>query len=237
MRRAYLAIVTTSFAAMLVLTAVAQPPRGQDRPAAGGALPAVYATAPKPRDDVEKHILETLEEMRRGPRFANVPVTDGRLLWLLAESIGAQRVVEVGTSTGESAVWLSLALRRTGGHLWTHEIHEGRAKIAQANFERARVDDLITLVLGDAHTTVDMHSEIHSEPIDMVFLDADKDGYILYLEKLLPVVRPGGLIVAHNMNPRQADPRYLEAITQDPGLETAFLYMDAAGVGVTMKKR
>ena len=68
-------------------------------------------------------------------------------------------------------------------------------------------------------------------------LDADKDGYVFYLKRLLPLVRPGGLIVAHNMAQPPPDPRYLEAITANPDLETIFLLMDGAGVGVTMKKR
>ena len=56
-------------------------------------------------------------------------------------------------------------------------------------------------------------------------------------EKLLPLVRPGGLIIAHNMSPRMADARYLEAVTKNSDLETSFLLMDGAGVGVTLKKR
>jgi len=71
----------------------------------------------------------------------------------------------------------------------------------------------------------------------MTALDADKEGYIDYLEKLLPLVRPGGLVLAHNMNPRQADARYVKAITTNADLETIFLHMDRAGVGVTLKKR
>lgn len=51
------------------------------------------------------------------------------------------------------------------------------------------------------------------------------------------MIRPGGLIIAHNMNPRQADPKYLEAITKNPQFETLFLLMEGAGVGVTLKKR
>ncbi len=58
-----------------------------------------------------------------------------------------------------------------------------------------------------------------------------------YLEKLLPLVRAGGLIVGHNMRRPEPDPRYLEAITTDPALETLFLNMDAAGVSLTLKKR
>lgn len=75
------------------------------------------------------------------------------------------------------------------------------------------------------------------DPIDLLFLDADKAGYLDYLNKLLPLVRPGGLVIAHNMRFPRPDPKYLEAVTTNPGLETIFLHMEAAGVGVTMKKR
>ncbi len=163
----------------------------------------------------------------------NVSTTDGRLLRMLAESIDAKNIVEIGTSTGESGVWFALALRSTGGHLFTHEIDAGRAKIAQENFKKAGVDDLITIIVGDAHETVKQHKD----PIDVLFLDADKEGYIDYLEKLLPLVRPGGLIIAHNMNTRMADPKYVKAITTNPDLETLILLREGAGVGVTMKKR
>ena len=58
-----------------------------------------------------------------------------------------------------------------------------------------------------------------------------------YLRKLLPLVRPGGLIVGHNMHRPAPSPDYIEAITTDPNLETVFLNMHAAGVGLTIKKR
>ena len=199
----------------------------------GGASESDFDNPLLAKDEAEKHILATLEQMRQGPRFANVSPADGRLLRQLAETIGAKRVVEIGTSTGESGVWFALALRTTGGKLFTHEIDPDRAQVARENFKKAGVDQLITLIEGDAHETVKQHQE----PIDILFLDADKEGYIDYLQKLLPLVRPGGLIIAHNMNTRQADPNYLAAITKNPQLETAFLLMDGAGVGVTMKKR
>jgi len=186
-----------------------------------------------PKNDAEKRILKTLEEMRAGTGFRNVSVKDGRLLRLLTEVAGAKRVVEIGTSTGESALSIALALRSTGGKLITHEIDPGRAKTARENFKKAGVDDIITVVEGDAHETVKQHKE----PIDILFLDADKEGYIDYLNKLLPLIRPGGLILAHNMVYPRPDPRYIEAITKNPGLETSFLLMDGAGVSVTVKKR
>jgi caffeoyl-CoA O-methyltransferase len=141
--------------------------------------------------------------------------------------------VEIGTSNGYSGIWLALALRATGGRLTTYEIDARRAALARDNFRRAGVDHLVTLVEGDAHIEVTKLRE----PIDLLFLDADKGGYLDYLTKLLPLVRPGGLIVAHNMRSPAPDPRYVKAITSNPDLETVFLNMHSAGVGVTLKKR
>jgi predicted O-methyltransferase YrrM len=192
-------------------------------------------SSPIPKTEEEKKILKVLEDMDKNQRrgMMNVPMEDGRLLRLLTEVTNAGHVVEIGTSNGYSAIWFCLALRSTGGKLTTYEIDPGRAALARENFKRAGVDQIVTLVEGDAHEEVTKLKE----PIDIVFLDADKSGYLDYLNKLLPLVRPGGLIVAHNMNPRQADPRYIKAITSNPDMETIFLHMHAAGVGVTLKKR
>jgi caffeoyl-CoA O-methyltransferase len=89
------------------------------------------------------------------------------------------------------------------------------------------------MVLGDAHETI----ATLKGPIDLLFLDADKEGYLDYLNKLLPLVRPGGLVVAHNMTQRMADPRYVKAITSTPALETLFINMDSSGIAVSLKKR
>lgn len=192
-------------------------------------------TAPQGKDDAEQQILAVLEDLDRNQRagMMNVPREDGRLLRMLAESIGAKRVVEIGTSNGYSGIWFCLALRKTGGKLITHDIDEGRAAAARKNFQRAGVTELITLVMGDAHETV----KKLSEPIDLLFIDADKPGYPDYLKKLLPLVRPGGLIVAHNMHRPEPSSEYIKAVTTNPDLDTIFLNMHAAGVGVTLKKR
>ena len=71
------------------------------------------------------------------------------------------------------------------------------------------------------------------EPIDVVFIDADKEGYVDYLDKLLPLVRPGGLILAHNVD---MVPDYVKAVTGNADLETVF-YMSGGGLAVTLKKR
>jgi hypothetical protein len=80
-----------------------------------------------PKDDGEKRILDAIAEARQGQRYANVSDADGRLLRQLAEAVNAKRVVELGTSTGESGLYFSLALRKTGGKLYTYDIHVGTA--------------------------------------------------------------------------------------------------------------
>jgi predicted O-methyltransferase YrrM len=166
---------------------------------------------------------------RSGETYASVPDADGRMLRLLAEAIDARRVVEIGTSTGVSGLWLCLALERTGGRLITFESDAGRAAMARSHFRSAGVDHLVNLIEGDAHTNV----ETLNDPIDLAFIDAEKEGYADYLNQLLPLVRAGGLILAHNAH---MVPEYLAAVARNPELETLF-YMRGGGLVVTLKKR
>lgn len=192
-------------------------------------------SVPLAKDDDERRILAVLEELDRSQRagMMNVPLEDGRLLRVLVEATGAKNVVEIGTSNGYSGLWFCLALGKTGGHLTTHEIDPRRAALARENFKRAGVERLVTIVEGDAHETVTRTRE----PIDLLFIDADKSGYPDYLEKLQGLVRPGGLIVAHNMRRPAPSPDYIKAVTSNAELETIFLNMHAAGIAVTLKKR
>lgn len=188
------------------------------------------------RTEAETKILTVLKELYESDRLGmwNVTPEDGRLLRVLTEAVGAKNVVEVGTSNGYSAIWFCLALRNTGGKLTTHEIDAGRVVMARENFKRAGVSDMVTLVEGDAHQTVTRLKE----PIDILFLDADKAGYLDYLNKLLPLVRPGGLILAHNTSDLGSMMQdYLKAVTTNPELETTFLHEHDMGIGVTLKKR
>jgi caffeoyl-CoA O-methyltransferase len=186
--------------------------------------------------EAEKKIMAVIDDLGKNQRRGtmNVPVEDGELLRLFAGASRARRVVEIGTSNGYSGIWFCLALKSTGGRLITHEIDEGRAKLAKENFKRAGVDDIVTLVEGDAHETI----KKLEGPIDILFLDADKSGYMDYMGKLLPLVRPGGLILAHNTTNAGADMQdYLKAVTTNPDLQTLFLHKNGRGMGVTLKIR
>lgn len=188
------------------------------------------ANPPRARNEAEKKILDVLDAMvKANEMYANVPLADGRMLRLLAETTGAKHVVEFGTSTGYSGLWFCTALQKTGGKLTTFDMDAGRIATARRHFQQAGVERMVTIIEGDAHQTVSRLKE----PIDLVFIDADKEGYVDYLNKVLPQVRPGGLILGHNTN---MVPDYIKVITSNPDLETAF-YNEGGGLSITLKKR
>jgi predicted O-methyltransferase YrrM len=187
------------------------------------------------KNDQEEKALEALAQMREG--MAPPLIDRGRLLRLLTESTGGKVVVAIGTANGEGAdgepaVWMALALRATEGRLHMHEVDPKRAKSAEANFKKAGVDDLITMIVGDPRKAV----KRHKGPIDILFLDGDMQDAD-FLDTLLPLIRPGGLIIASHWGYLGPDPRYLKAITKSPGLETSFLLRQGAGLSITLKKR
>ena len=189
-----------------------------------------------PSINTEAEILNVLEEMSNDQNYApwNITPEEGSLLRILTAAAGAKNVVEIGTSNGYSTIWFCLALRTTGGKITTHEIDPYRIDIADKNFKNAGVSHIVTIVEGDAHKT----NTRLKEPIDILYIDADKAGYFDYFTKLLPLVRPGGLILAHNTTDLASEMQdYLKAITNNPELETIFLHKKPSGLSVTLKKR
>ena len=211
-----------------VILALAPHAAAQRRP-----LSPAPENAPNPplaKSESEKRILAVMSEaVKANELYANVPAIDGRMLRLLTESTGAKNVVEIGTSTGISGLWFCMALEKTGGHLTTFELEHARAELARSHFRKAGVDRLVTVVEGDAHQNITKLKD----PVDIVFIDAEKEGYPDYLRKMLPLVRPGGLILAHNMNMVQD---YARQVTAMPELDTVF-YMEGNQLGISLKKR
>ena len=218
-------LFVTGLVLAMAITALSQRgPRGGFR---GG-----YSTDSLPQADseLEKKVLSVMAEAQKtGDMYQNVPVTDGRMLRLLTEAVSAKKVVELGTSTGLSGLWLCLALQKTGGTLTTFEYDAGRAATARRHFKEAGVDPIVTMVEGDAHQTIARLKE----PIDVLFIDADKEGYVDYLNKLLPLVRPGGLILAHNIGMAND---YDAQVRSNRSLETLY-YQEGEGMAITLKQR
>jgi predicted O-methyltransferase YrrM len=219
--------VCIAFSLVWAVPVLAQ--RGAGRP--GGRFGGYRAeNLPQGNSEAERKILAVLDDAQRnGATYLNVSTADGRMLRLLAEVQGAKHVVELGTSTGVSGLWFCMALQKTGGRLTTFEYDAARAATARKHFAQAGVDNIVTVVEGDAHQTTSRLKE----PIDILFIDADKEGYADYLNKLLPLVRPGGLILAHN---EDTSPEYNRLVSSNPALET-LSYREGAGMSITLKKR
>ena len=162
----------------------------------------------------------------------NVAPSEGAFLRDEVVKAKAKRALEIGTSNGYSGIWTALGLRKTGGHLTTLEIDEGRAKLAEENFRAAGVEPLVTLERGDALELIPKLSG----PFDFVFIDAEKEDYVRYLELVLPKVPPGGVIVAHNVTDLKAllgD--FIQAVKTSPQLETTFVDAGPGGFSVSRK--
>lgn len=131
-----------------------------------------------------------------------VAPNQGKLLHLLALSIGARRVLEVGTLGGYSTLWLARALP-ADGQLITLELDPHHAAVARENFRRAGFDRLIEVRVGAARAALDglvaAQANESSAPFDFVFIDADKPNNPHYYEAAVTLTRPGGLIVVDNV--------------------------------------
>jgi caffeoyl-CoA O-methyltransferase len=120
----------------------------------------------------------------------------GALLTLLAHLVGARHAVEVGTFTGYSSIAIARGLA-DGGRLHCFDVSDEWTSIARRYWDRAGVADRIELHLGPAAENLDvLPTEAH---LDLVFIDADKPGYVTYYEALVPRLRTGGILLADNV--------------------------------------
>jgi caffeoyl-CoA O-methyltransferase len=118
---------------------------------------------------------------------------EGRLLEFLVHASGARRVLELGTYSGYSSISMAAALP-PGGRIDTCEVDERHADVARRYIEEAGYADRITVHLGPALETIE---RLEGE-FDLVFIDADKPGYLAYYEALLPRLSPNGLMAVDN---------------------------------------
>jgi predicted O-methyltransferase YrrM len=136
----------------------------------------------------------------RAAGLPNIQVTplQGRFLHLLARSVHARNILEVGTLGGYSAIWLARALPRDG-RLVTLEIEPKHAEVARGNLARARLLDRVDVRVGPASRSLAALEAEHVGPFDLVFIDADKPGNVGYFDSALRLTRPGALVVVDNV--------------------------------------
>jgi caffeoyl-CoA O-methyltransferase len=181
---------------------------------------------------------EALEAALREARRAGLPQiqvspNEAKLLQLLAEMVGARRILEVGTLGGYSAIHFGRALPEDGT-LISLEIDERHAEVARKNVERTGLSSKVEIRVGDARELLARITENAEGPFDVVFIDADKEGYPEYLEWALKLTRHGSLILGDNtirggsiLDPRddsaRATSEFNERIAGDPRLSAILL--------------
>ena len=159
---------------------------------------------------------------------------DGRFLRVLIASTGAKRVLEIGAASGYSAIWMGLGLRQTGGRLTTIEYDAVRAKEAAENVRRAGLQDIVTVVSGDAFKAI---PKLQGN-FDLVFLDAWKPDYKKFFDLVFPLVTPGGLFLAHNViNKKSEMGDFLKVIHAHPQALTTTVSPGHEGISMTYKSR
>jgi predicted O-methyltransferase YrrM len=209
-------------------------------------------------DAVERY-LETLnhlsdpvlQDVQRQGQEQDLPLIDaevGALLRVLAAAIDARRILEIGTAIGYSGLWLAGVLPSSGS-LLSMEIDPQRARVARDNFVRGGVADRVNVIVGDAQR---MLAKV-SGPFDLVFQDGNKKQYGPMLDRLVELLRPGGVLVTdnvlwsgdvvpglhdaftHDTESTQAISAYNDQLSRHPALMTVILPL-RDGVAVSTKR-
>lgn len=170
-----------------------------------------------------------IEELRKlmtemeaqGSKMLSVPRKDGQFLNLLVKASRSKNILEVGTSQGYSAIWISRALEETGGKMTTIDIAPEKVTLAKSNLAKAGLAHRVTFLEGDAHKIV---ATLDSK-FDFVFLDADKEGEMDYFNKVYPgKLVPGGIIAVHNaIRMASSMKNYLDLVQSHPDFDSVIL--------------
>jgi predicted O-methyltransferase YrrM len=174
---------------------------------------------------------ERIRQERNGPgpgqgdrdrRLLAVGPDTGRLINILARSLAAPTILEIGTSYGYSGIWLAEAARAAGGRLITMELQDYKSAHAKEMATKAGLADYVEFKVGDA---VQMIAEL-DVGVDFVLLDLWKDLYTPCLEAFYPKLNPGAIIVADNMvrgGSGEQTQRYAQIVRAKPGISSVLL--------------
>ena len=193
----------------------------------------LFAQQPIRLSALDSQVSRFLEEARNTWSDMNIPYEDGRILYSLVLKGRFKNILEIGTSTGHSTIWLAWAASKNGGRVTTIEINRERHEKALANFKKAGVAPYIDGRLADAHQLI----PLLKGPYDLIFCDADKDWYLQYFLELENKISPRGCFTAHNVLWRN-DPyikKFLDYVNGNPEFRTHIEKGSGEGISVSCR--
>ncbi|MEN8116666.1 MAG: class I SAM-dependent methyltransferase [Bacteroidota bacterium] len=192
-----------------------------------------FGQYPETENNLDQKVKAFLEENTNNWRDMNVPLSDGKVLYDIIIENDYKNAVEIGTSTGHSAIWIAWALSKTGGKLITIEIDKTRYLKAKSNFKKAGLSKYIDAKLADAHKLV---PELEGT-YDFVFSDADKYWYKNYFIAMDPKLEVGGCFTAHNTSMRgNGISEFLDYVKSLDNYTTTIDNSSRSGISVSYKK-
>jgi predicted O-methyltransferase YrrM len=198
----------------------------------GAAMVSVATRTSKASMALDARVEKFLNDKRSDWRDWNVPYQDGKVLYDLIIRNNYTRALEIGTSSGHSAIWIAWALSKTGGKLITVEIDENLRQKALQNFKATGLEAFIDARLADAHHLV----KKLEGPFDFVFLDADKEWYTQYFKDLDPKLLKGGCFTAHNAsNSYPGIKEFLDYVRSRPSYKTTIDRTSSSGISISYK--
>jgi caffeoyl-CoA O-methyltransferase len=195
-----------------------------------GSVGSAHAQQALVGRDLDARVSRFLSDARSSWVDLNVPYQDGKILHDLVVKGNFRKILEIGTSTGHSTIWLAWAAAKAGGKVTTIEIDGERHRRAVENFKKAAYIDAR---LGDAHVLVPSLTG----PFDFIFSDADKEWYLQYFHDLEPKIAPDGCFTAHNVlwSGDAGMGKFLEYVRGNPKFRTRI--EQGAGEGISISCR
>ncbi len=193
-----------------------------------------WAQYPEVENDLDEKVKSFLKNNAENWGDMNIPINDGKILYDIIVKNNYKKAVEIGTSTGHSAIWIAWAMSKTGGKLITIEIDKRRYLQAKANFKKAGVNKIIDARLADAHELV---PELPGK-YDFVFSDADKYWYKNYFISMEPKLEIGGCFTAHNTAMRSTGIiEFLDYIESLNNYQTTIDKTSRSGISISYKMK
>lgn len=187
-------------------------------------MKTLFTEIPKPVLD-RMQVLEDRDQRDRKDgtahlkRLRQIPPETGLQLALLAACAPAGQMLEIGTSGGYSALWLSLAAKQRRDKLVTFELLHDKADLARETFDKAQVWDQVDLINGDARGHLSDY-----ESVAFCFLDCEKEMYGEFYKEIVPRLVPGGILVADNVISHKEDlAEFVERARKDKSVDAAVL--------------